>query len=392
MKRLTLLIICLFSIVAIPTFAQDAELKIIHGPYIQNVDSNEVTVVWVTNKKAVSWVEVAPEGNKSFYAQEWPKYYQTLNGTRTIGCIHKIRIQNLEKNKAYRYRIFSKEVLSNSGYRVLYGNVASTNVFSSKPLKFKTLDNHKHDISFYVVNDIHEHQDTLKALLKDVKYGKTDFVFFNGDMVSSMLDENQFFGGFMDMSVKMFAGEVPVVYARGNHETRGPLCNAFSDYFVTNNGKLYYSFRVGPVYFIVLDSGEDKPDSDIEYSELACYDEYRTEQKEWLEKIVQSPDFKSAPFRIALIHIPPLGTDWHGALDIRHKMLPVLNSAGINLMLCGHTHAYRYIEPDQSELKFPILINGTNTALKVDVDANTLIVRRLNTKGVEMNKFTFQAR
>ena len=29
---------------------------------------------------------------------------------------------------------------------------------------------------------------------------------------------------------------------------------------------LYYAFRQGPVYCIVLDTGEDKPDSDIEYA------------------------------------------------------------------------------------------------------------------------------
>ena len=78
-----------------------------------------------------------------------------------------------------------------------------------------------------------------------------------------MNDEAQFFGGFMDTATNMFAGEVPAFFARGNHETRGAFSVNFPEYFPTNSGKLYYAFRQGPVYFIVLDCGEDKPDSDI---------------------------------------------------------------------------------------------------------------------------------
>lgn len=36
-----------------------------------------------------------------------------------------------------------------------------------------------------------------------------------------MNDDQQFFSGFMDEAVNKFAGEVPVFFCRGNHETRG---------------------------------------------------------------------------------------------------------------------------------------------------------------------------
>lgn len=367
-------------------FAQ--EITITHGPYIQAVGENEVTIVWTTNKNAVSWVELAPAGSNSFYADEHPQHYQTANGNRVVGTLHKIRIPNLNKATEYRYRIFSKEVLKYEGHRILYGTIASTNVYSQKPLRFKTLDRQVEKISFSVVNDIHGHNDSLIALLKNVKYGETDLVFFNGDMVSSMNDETQFFGGFMDAATKMFAGEVPAFFARGNHETRGAFSVNFPEYFPTNTGKLYYAFRQGPVHFTVLDCGEDKPDSDIEYSGLAQFDAYRTEQKIWLEKVVQTDEFKSAKFRVVVVHIPPVGSDWHGPLDINRKILPVLNQAGISLMLCGHTHRYQLIEPN-NEVKFPILINSFNTALKIDADQQKITVERKNTKGKEVNRLVF---
>ncbi len=384
--KLTINLLFVVFLLRLPSTLFAQEIAITHGPYIQAVGEDEVTIVWTTNTNAVSWVELASAGDNSFYAEEHPQYYQTENGNRVVGTLHKICIPNLTKATEYRYRIFSKEVLKYGGHRILYGNIASTDVYSQKPLRFRTLDNLKEKISFSVVNDIHGQNDSLKALLKNVKYGETDLVFFNGDMVSTMNDETQFFGGFMDTATKMFASEVPSFFARGNHETRGAFSVNFPKYFPTNSGKLYYAFRQGPVYFIVLDCGEDKPDSDIEYSGLAQFDAYRTEQKIWLEKVVRTDEFKSAKFRVVVVHIPPVGSDWHGPLDINRKILPVLNQAGISLMLCGHTHRYQLIEPD-NEVKFPILINSFNTVLKIDADQQKLTVERKNTKGKEVSRY-----
>jgi acid phosphatase type 7 len=357
------------------------EISISHGPYLKATGNNEVTIVWTTDTDAVSWVEVAPAGSNSFYNREHPKYYETSNGNRIVGRLHKITVSGLEKATEYRYRIFSKAVLKHEGHRVLYGNIASTGVFREKPLRFRTLDAQKDSISFLVLNDIHGRVDDLSALSRNVNFERTDLVIFNGDMVSSMNDEKQFFEGFMDKATELFASEVPLFFSRGNHETRGPFSVYFPDYFPTNTGKLYYSFRQGPVHFIVLDCGEDKPDSDIEYSELAQFDAYRTEQQKWLINELENEDFKSAPHKIIIIHIPPIGSDWHGPLDIRRKILPVLKNQGITAMICGHTHRYQYIEPDLNEHDFPIIINSHTTSLEVNATKKKILVFRKNTDG-----------
>lgn len=365
-------------------FSQDIAIE--HGPYIQAVAENEVTVVWTTNADAVSWVELAPAGNNSFYGQEHPKYYETKNGNRVVGRLHKITIPQLDEGTEYRYRVFSKEVLEYEGHRVMYGNIASTNVYRTKPLRFRTLDNKKDNISFLVLNDIHGRQDDLAALSKEVNFDNTDLVFFNGDMVSSMNSQQQFFDGFMDKAVELFAGEVPVFFSRGNHETRGAFSVNFPDYFPTPTGQLYYSFRQGPVHFIVLDCGEDKPDSDIEYSDLARFDEYRTAQQEWLKKEIEKDEFKNAPHKVIVIHIPPVGSDWHGPQDIKRKILPVLKNQGITAMICGHTHRYQYIEPDGKDLDFPVIINAHTTSLEVDANRDSFTVIRKDTGGNILNR------
>ncbi|HZH71953.1 MAG TPA: FN3 domain-containing metallophosphoesterase family protein [Mariniphaga sp.] len=380
----------LISFLLFPLFLISQEIMITHGPYIQAVSENEVTIVWTTDSDGVSWVEIAPEGNNSFYAQEHPKYYETRNGNRVIGKLHKITIPNLEKGTTYRYRAFTEAVLSYEGHRVLFGNIASTNVYRTKPLRFKTLDSDKSSISFLVVNDIHGRNDDLKAFSKQVNFDNTDLVFFNGDMVSSMNSEEQFFEGFMDKAVELFASEVPAFFSRGNHETRGPFSVYFPDYFPTPTGKLYYSFRQGPVHFIVLDCGEDKPDSDIEYSGLAQFDAYRTEQQEWLKKEIEKEEFKSAPYKLVVVHIPPIGSDWHGPNDLRRKILPVLKDQGITAMLCGHTHRYQYVEADGHETDFPILINAHNSAFEVDAKSTAMTIVRKDLQDKELNRFVLK--
>ncbi len=149
-----------------------------------------------------------------------------------------------------------------------------------------------------MVNDIHGKNDNLARMLGRSTKENTDIVFFNGDMVSILENESDIFTGFMDKSVELFASEVPVFLARGNHETRGRAGVTLYNYFPpTGSGRFYYSLRHGPVHFLILDGGEDKPDSDIEYSELARFDSYRSEEQKWIEEQVNDPLFLSAPIQ-----------------------------------------------------------------------------------------------
>jgi predicted phosphodiesterase len=380
----------LISLGLLPLWAFAQNIQITHGPYLQAIDENEMTIVWTTSQDAVSWVELAPAGNDSFYVRERPAYCQAEDGNRVIGKLHKVRISGLVKGTEYRYRVFSKEVIHYEGqHNVLYGKVVATDVYSKQPLRFKTLDHSKPDVSFKIVNDIHGRAAHLHALCRDVSYGETDLVIFNGDMVNDMKDEPSFFAGFMDEATRLFAGEVPVFYARGNHETRGKFNAYFPSYFPTTTKKLYYSFRQGPVFFIVLDSGEDKPDSAIEYSGLAQFDAYRTGQQEWLKEILKTDAFQSAKYKVVIVHIPPAeDEDWHGNVEVREKFLPVLNNAGITVMFCGHTHQYSYGKPAPQH-DFPVLINAADNAVNVKATPTEMKVSCIDLDGKELNSFIY---
>ena len=375
----------IFLLLSLLLVAQNIEIT--HGPYLQAMTEDGVTIVWTTNKESISWVEIAPDGTDSFYAQERTPYYDTAHGTRVVDSLHRVRVEGLKPGTTYRYRIFSKEVLGYMGHRIMFGNIASTNVYRDKPFSFTTLDENKPQVTFKMVNDIHNRADMLSNMLRDVERKNTDLVFFNGDMVSTITNEKVIFEGFMDSVITLFASEVPIFYARGNHETRGEFSDRFPDYFPTITHDLYYTFRQGPVQFIVLDGGEDKPDSDFEYSDLAQFDAYRTKQQAWLKGIVETPEYKDALYRVVVIHIPPVGSTWHGTMELQRKFLPILNNANVDIMLCGHMHNYEYIEPN-NVVSFPILINDNETYLDVKANQKEMELLVKDPKGTQLHRIT----
>lgn len=372
---------CLF--VTFLAFAQE-KLAITHGPYLQHLTDNAVTIIWTTNQAAVSWVELAPNDSTHFYLKERPKYFSAEYGFKDVSMLHIIRLSHLQPGTTYRYRVYSQEVLSHEGTKVQYGTVAATNVYSERPLTFTTTNStNESKISFVVVNDIHGRNDLLENLLNKADFKTSGFIFFNGDMVSDMRSEEQLFGGFMDTAIRLFAKEKPMYYARGNHETRGNFANTFPKYFASPSGKLYYLLRRGPVCFVVLDSGEDKPDSDIEYSGIVAFDPYRDAEHDWLREALKSPEFVSAPFKVAVVHMPPFG-GWHGEDEIASKFVPLLNEAKVDVMLCGHLHKYVNQKPANG-VNFPVIVNSNNTVVRAEATNQQLTLKILNEKGEQVD-------
>lgn len=366
------------------------DIKILHGPYLQNVTDTEATLVWISNNESIGWVELAPDDGTHFYQVERPRFFDLRNGIKAESRIHSVKLHGLQPGTTYRYRVFAKDILYHSGNRVHYGNVASTVVYQKEPLRFVTTDPSKDRVTFAMINDIHGKNDLLVNLLGQCDLSDTDMVLFVGDMASVFNSEEKVFADFMDTSVKLFASEVPMYYTRGNHETRGVKAYDFQDYFSTKSEHIYYSYRQGPVFFIALDSGEDKPDSDIEYADMNDYDGYRDEQVEWLRKVVESEEFKSAPYKIVTCHIPPFG-GWHGNAEVAEKFMPVLEKAGVDIMLCGHLHKYVHQKAGEGA-SFPIVVNSNNTLLRCEVTSDRLSIVVTDEKGVVVDRFNLARR
>lgn len=364
--------------------------KIVAGPYIQCCSQDAFTVVWQTNVDALSWVEIAPDDGTHFYNTTRRQFFHTIHGRRSIGRWHKVTVSGLDANTVYRYRVFNKGILSNNGGRGLrYSEGKGSDVFRREPYRVRTLGGGD-TTRFAVGNDFHDNPKLLEKLFskKVITRAKYDFVLYNGDMVSKFESEEQLLRSVISPSVVQFATEVPLFMVRGNHETRGMLAIAYADYFPSKTTTPYYTFCDGPAFFIVLDCGEDKPDSDIEYHDLARFDDYRKEQATWLEGVVASDEFRAAAVRIVIAHIPPLSNGWHGSAEVAQRFVPILNEAGIDAMFCGHIHKYQFCEAGNPlrGCNFPVVCNPNRTRMDVVVSREKIVYTISNAEKVVAEK------
>ena len=353
------------------------ELRITHGPYLCGMTQDGVTVVWTTNKPALSWVEASPADSLAVPAPPQPRYYQTVAG-RNLACrtLHAVRIRGLEPGTHYRYRICSQEVASWPDVNnITYGETVAEDASRRHPYGFRTFPASGSDCSFIVLNDIHGKADYMTRLCKGADFSKLGFVAFNGDMSSSVESEEQLFKAYVDASAALFAAGTPILYTRGNHETRGVFADSLGDYFPGQNEQFYGICRYGDVCILLLDCGEDKPDDHAEYNGLAGYDAYRAEECAWLKKAVRSEEFLTAAARIVLLHIPPMKEAWHGSVHLNELFVPVLNEAGIDLMLCGHDHSYSFHPAGEQDARFPIVVNDNRSYARCDVTDSLIRVR-----------------
>lgn len=365
-------------------------VEIIHGPYLQNLGSDFATIVWITDSSTVGWVEIAPDDGSEWYGVARPRFYDAPDGVKITSTVHSVRIGGLTEATAYRYRVFGTEVRVHDGNDVYYGETRATSP-RRDILKFKTQNSGAAAVSFAVVNDIHEDKVKLGKLVSQCDLDSTDFFFFNGDMSSSINTQEQIFGGFMDTVISLFATRIPAYYARGNHETRGErAATDFRRYFANDREHIYFTMRKGPVFFIMLDCGEDKCDDDIEYYGITDYDAYRSTEAEWLKGVLDSDEYKDAPFKVVLCHMPFV-PGWHGQNDLRDKMLEMLNDASPDIMISAHYHSYGHSKAGENAV-FPVIINDDATVLKACADEHCLKIEVVDTLGKKVDSFAIPRR
>lgn len=345
--------------------ATSPALQIVGGPYLQAPSSTSMTVVWTTNVNCVSRVEYGPSAADRPHVAI-SAHHGLIDANTTL---HRITLSGLQPGRTYHYRAISTQILEFKPYKVKFGGQVDSKG------QFTTLDPEKSRFSFCVINDRHDRAAGLRRALGMVTWEGVDLVFGLGDVMNDPASEEQIFKNFINPCVEFFAGRIPLMFVRGNHETRGALARNLMDYFPAESGRYYYSFDHGGVHFLLLDGGEDKADSSEEYSGLVAFEDYLKQETQWLEQELRTAAFREARFRVCLLHIPPVG----GAEDakfmrapwIRDNWSPMLSKAGIDLMISGHTHRYAELQADESRT-YPLVVGGTDTLIRVDASPERL--------------------
>lgn len=377
----------MLSSMSITVTAQTDGYKFNHGPYLQGLSYDDVHIFFTTSEKGFSKVQVRKTGSSDV------KDYVTVNNGQieAYNTMNAIKVDGLEPATEYEYRLVSKEMKEFLPYKVTYGETIESSWY-----KFRTLDPAAKSFSFVTVADVHGDSQKLKKLLAQMPMEQAQMVFFNGDVISHFENENQVYDGYVDACVEVFAKEKPFVLVRGNHETRGNMAREYYKYGYRKDGKYYGLYPVGETVVVMLDCGEDKPDSHEVYAGINAFDKYRQEQAEWLKKAMRSDEFKNAKRKIVMIHIPPISLhdasydENHGARHITELFMPILNSAGIDLMICGHTHWSKFIEKGQEGNNFPIVIDDNKSASFVTSSQKGIEVVTKNINGEVIFNKVFQ--
>lgn len=382
MKHLLLGLLLLFCVSA-------KGIKVTHGPWICDMDSTGVTIVWVTDVPGISYVEMATDSTDHFYSKTRKRYYAAEAGRRILtDSVHCVRIRGLKPDSKYRYRVVTQALKDwcNDDW-VTLGGLAWSDVWKKKPYEFKTYPAKPREITFLVLNDIHERPQFMKELCKNVDLKKLDFVLLNGDMSNRIRSQKHIMDAYLDTCVSMFATDVPLFFNRGNHELRGEFADYLNRYFPTNNSKYYRLQHVAGVDFLFIDSGEDKPDADLEYCGIVECDQYREEQERWLRSLQEEKKIGKYPI-VVFSHMPPTLKNWHGPLHMQETLTPELNKMNVSVMLSGHLHRFDYQEPNEV-INFPNLVNSNNTYLLCHIANGKMEVDYVGLTNKEKKHFTF---
>ncbi len=247
--------------------------------------------------------------------------------------MHRVSVPQEILDAARSYTVCTRKVIERrSNGSILEDTVETEYAFRPVP---------KGSCRAYHISDAHNKADGPIAAAR--AFGPIDFLIVNGDLAGHSRDRT-----IVDVTYTIISeithGEIPVVYARGNHDTRGAFAEKLGDYFPFPNGKSYYTFRLGDLWGIVLDTGEDKPDDHIEYGGTACFHAFRLAETDFIRRAAASGEANAPDIRrrLVIVHNPfteVLKPPFNIELDLFSEWARILREEiHPDVMIAGHMH------------------------------------------------------
>jgi len=318
-------------------------------PYLQNLTEAGVVVRWQTNRPVYSWVEFGTSPDTS----AMQKVHRLKNGMAVANNLdHRMELSGLKPATTYYYRVCSREITLYQPYKKEFGVTEKSEVFA-----FQTVDPNQKSFSFIVFNDLHNGRALFDSLRQQLGNRPYDFVIFNGDCLTDLASAEAALPVIAHYNQGIEAASYPPVYIRGNHEIRGAYSQQVTDHFDWPGDKAFFAFTHGKTRFVILDCGEDKPDTTAVYYGLNDFSAFRQEQADWLQKEIRSDEFKKADFRVLVHHIPTYGLKRSLCLDL---WKPALETAGFDLAINAHTHRHEVLLPEKTGFPYPVAIGGSS--------------------------------
>lgn len=293
-------------------------------PVVYAVGKN-YQIIFVAKCDMVAWAKV---NNK--------EYFDHSNGViRSRKTTHIILVPMEELNKAKEYTICYIPVLERRPF--------NSTVSEKVEINFKFRPVESENIRIYNLTDTHSKIETpVKAAL----YNEFDLLIMAGDNPNSVQTIEEF-DTVHELASKATNGEIPVVFARGNHDIMGACAENFNEYTPTENGKSYYTFRLGDMWGMVLDIGPDRQDNFDGYNNTMCGSFFRKEETKFIERVIKNAKneykAKGVKKKIVVCHVAftqkysyPFDVDtdlmYYWSKLLREKIKP-------HIFFSGHDHA-----------------------------------------------------
>ena len=276
---------------------------------------------------AVFWVEV---GDRTFYDD-------TCGVLRSSTLIHRVELPMEVLDAAGEYTVVYRKIIDRKAYfPEMEETVRLT--FGFRPLPT--------DRAIRICHLSDTHNMVEEPVAASEALGEIDLLILNGD-IPNHAGKPEHLETVFKLASGVAKGNLPILCSRGNHDTRGACAEDFLDYIPHKNRKTYYSVRLGKVWALILDCGEDKNDDHEEYGNTICFHPFRLAETEFIKDVVrnskQEYDAEGVEHKLVICHIPFTFSKLKDPFDIEKEIYAewsriLREEIKPELMICGHRH------------------------------------------------------
>lgn len=300
--------------------------KMLKGPYVQNLASTSITVMWQLDKPQparliLTGPGAAGAGRGERGASGDPSGDVSLD-QRIVDVpaarVAEADLEELRPSTRYRYRV---EV----GDKSWSGELAT-----APPVGAEV------PFTFIVLGDSRSNAEAHRRVIERVSQEVPDFIVGTGDMVDDGARQDQW-QTFFDIERELLTDNVyfPAV---GNHDRqgRGRTADTYRSYLsLPDNGgdsERYYAFNYANARFLVLDSN--------------AHGFSLTSETEWLEReLIAARQDPRVRHVFAVTHHPMFSISLHGGhRDLRERWTPLFEKYDVTAVFSGHDHVYQRAE------------------------------------------------
>ncbi|MBR4726872.1 MAG: metallophosphoesterase [Clostridia bacterium] len=265
------------------------------------------------------------------------RFHDHFNGVlRTQTRVHRATVPQAALDRAGKYAVIVRPVLERRAYRSC--------LLPEERFEFAFRPLPAGECNLFQIADTHGR--AQHAIRSAEQCGAAiDLLVLNGDVIDAA-DKSGDFDTIFRLAQGVTHGSLPVICTRGNHDLRGKAAERMGDFIPTENGRTYYTLRLGDLWALVLDTGEDKPDDHPEYGGVNCCHAFREEQTAFLRQVIANaateyaaPDVRQ---KLVIVHNPFTHLD-HAPFDIEPELFRewtglLREYVRPHLILTGHYH------------------------------------------------------